>query len=163
MFSRVGKMTFSRPVINQSACAIYFCHIIIYNIVQIHVAIALNRFTIVNCKTILFVFTLEHNLGSNESCRYTVSLASLGFHSFSLLFDNLTIPPGEKLLIRKTTRLYLQPYGEAVKVFTHANNGRLHYIEPHRMEALALEFNSTTQFKIRFQDYNRGTIFRFMR
>ena len=76
----------------------------------------------------------------------------------SLIFDNLAIPTGEKLLVRKTTKGYLQPYGAPVKVFTHANNGKLHYIQPERLLALVLEFNSTTQFKIRFQDSFKGKI-----
>ena len=81
----------------------------------------------------------------------------MGLH-ISLNFDNLTIPTGERLLVWKTTRLYLQPYGAPVKVFTHANNGRLLYIDPEEFAALVLEFNSTTQFKIRFQDYRNGKI-----
>lgn len=103
--------------------------------------------------TILTIF--QHDRGTNK-CGYLISLPWYGRGSLSLIFKNLTIPPGEKLLVWKTTRLYLNVDGDPVKVFTHVNSGNLHYIGPDDVNALLLEFNSTTHFKISFQEYKRG-------
>ena len=95
----------------------------------------------------------EHNRGS-ESCSYTISLPLL--RTILLIFDNLTIPVGERLLIWKTTLLSLQPVKDnPIGVFSPADNGKLYYIGLDH-DAVVLEFNSTTQFQIRFQEYRQG-------
>ena len=95
----------------------------------------------------------EHNRGS-ESCSYTISLPLL--RKILLIFDNLTIPAGERLLIWKTTLLSLQPVKDnPIGVFSPADNGKLYYIGLDH-DAVVLEFNSTTQFQIRFQEYRQG-------
>ncbi|CAB4020673.1 Hypothetical predicted protein, partial [Paramuricea clavata] len=87
----------------------------------------------------------------SKRCRYTVVLPQRG--SISLFFDNVNIPVGERLLIWKATWVYLKPDGNPVKVFTHANSGKFHYIGPE--SGVIFEFNSTTEFTIRLQKYER--------
>ncbi|XP_028413847.1 uncharacterized protein LOC114536692 [Dendronephthya gigantea] len=95
----------------------------------------------------------------SKHCRYTVTLPTLGGGTVSILFDNLTIPVGEKLTIWKVAGTknysrYFEPHGSPLKVFTHADSGRFHYIAPGVLRTLVLDFNSTTQFKIRFYKYS---------
>ena len=120
-----------------------------------------DRYSLFLCKCKIYTYLpfscFQLNRGS-ERCRLTVSLPARNSRTISLIFDNLTIPVGERLLVWRTTAVDLKPWnGNPNAVFTPADNGKLYYVGPDYEEAVILEFNSITQFQVRFQD-DRGSV-----
>ena len=114
-----------------------------------------DRYSLFLCKCKVYTYLpfscFQLNRGS-ERCRLAVSLPARNALTISLIFDNLTIPVGERLLVWKTTIGYLQPRnGNPDAVFTPADNGKPYYLGS--TSHVILEFNSITQFQVRFQEY----------